>query len=543
MTQIPSPTEELRAAARHIDRRRFLTVTGAAAAIAFAVNLPNTAQAAAPTPAADGPAPDSDPFTLGVASGDPLPDSVVLWTRLAPEPLALDGGLPAEPVEVAWVIATDAGLTRPVDSGTATAHPEFAHSVHVEVAGLTPGTTYYYRFTTGSWASTTGRTRTAPAPDALPAAVRFGLVSCQRYDQGFYTAYRHLAAEPELDAVLHLGDYLYEYAVDATAGVRNTPVPAHLNRETRTLEDYRTRYALYHSDPDLQAAHAAHPFIVTWDDHEVDNNYAGAISEQDDAAEEFLVRRAAAYRAYWENTPLRAPQLPEGPDLPLHRRLRYGRLAQLDVLDTRQYRDDQAHGDGWRVPGEEAADPSRTLLGAAQERWLADGWRESDAVWNVLPQQVTLARRRNQLAGPWPLSMDSWDGYPAARERLLAAAEEAGVENLVVFTGDVHVHYAFDLKADWDDPDSRTVGVEFVTSSVASGGDGAARPDNWAALTGANPHLRLYDGRRGYVVVTLDEREARAEFRVLDRVTTPGAGVATVASFVSRAGDPGLREV
>ncbi|KAB8164673.1 alkaline phosphatase [Streptomyces sp. 3MP-14] len=540
MTQIPSPTEELRAAARQLNRRRFLTVTGAAAAIAFAVNLPNTAQAA---PAADGSALPDDPFTLGVASGDPLPDSVVLWTRLAPDPLALDGGLPAEPVEVAWEIATDAELTRVVDSGTATAHPEFAHSVHVEVAGLNPGTTYYYRFTTGSWASTTGRTRTAPAPDALPAAVRFGLVSCQRYDQGFYTAYRHLAAEPELDAVLHLGDYLYEYAVNATAGVRGTAMPAHLNRETRTLEDYRTRYALYHSDPDLQAAHAAHPFIVTWDDHEVDNNYAGAISEQDDPAEEFLVRRAAAYRAYWENMPLRRPQLPEGPDLLLHRRLHYGRLAQLDILDTRQYRDDQAHGDGWKLPGDEAAEPDRTLLGAAQERWLADGWRASDAVWNVLPQQVTVARRRNQLAGPWPLSMDSWDGYPAARERLFAAAEEAGVENLVVFTGDVHVHYAFDLKADWDDPDSRTLGVELVTTSIASGGDGAARPDNWAALTGANPHLRFYDGRRGYLVVTLDEAEARAEYRVVDRVTTPGAAVATAATFVSRAGDPGLREV
>ncbi|SOD59071.1 alkaline phosphatase D [Streptomyces zhaozhouensis] len=538
MTQIPSPTDELRVAARRIDRRRFLTVTGAAAAVAFAANLPNTAHAA---PAADGSALESDPFTLGVASGDPLPDSVVLWTRLAPLPLEPDGGLPAEPVEIAWEVARDAGFTRPVASGTEVAHPEFAHSVHVEVAGLAPATTYHYRFTTGPWSSTTGRTRTAPAPGALPAAVRFGLVSCQRYDQGFYTAYRHLAAEPELDAVLHLGDYLYEYAVDATAGVRGTPVPAHLNRETRTLEDYRTRYALYHSDPDLQAAHAAHPFIVTWDDHEVDNNYAGAVSEQGDPVEEFLVRRAAAYRAYWENMPLRAPQLPEGPDLRLHRRLHYGRLAQLDILDTRQYRDDQAHGDGWQVPGEEAADPARTLLGAEQERWLADGWRASEAVWNVVPQQVTVARRRDRLTGPWPLSMDAWDGYPAARERLWAAAEEAGVENLVVCTGDVHVHYAFDLKADWDDPDSRTVGVELVTSSITSGGDGAERPANWEALTGANPHLRFYDGRRGYVVVTLDADEARAEYRVVDRVTTPDADVATAATFTTTAGEPGLR--
>ncbi|MDT0264762.1 alkaline phosphatase D family protein [Streptomyces sp. DSM 44915] len=540
MTQIPSPTEELRAAARRLDRRRFLTVTGAAAALAFAVNLPNTASAAAP---ADGAALPTDPFTLGVASGDPLPDSVVLWTRLAPEPLAPDGGLPAEAVEVAWEIAADPAFDRIVAAGTATAHPEFQHSVRVEPAGLAPATTYYYRFRAGRWRSETGRTRTAPAPDARPAAVRFGLVSCQRYDQGFYTAYRHLAAEPDLDAVLHLGDYLYEYPVNATAGVRNTPVPAHLNRETHTLEDYRLRYALYHSDPDLRAAHAAHPFIVTWDDHEVDNNYAGAVSEQDVPAEEFLVRRAAAYRAYWENMPLRAPQLPDGPDLRLYRRLRYGRLAQLDILDTRQYRDDQAHGDGWQVPGEAAADPARTLLGAAQERWLADGWRDSTARWNLLPQQVTFARRRNRVEGPWPLSMDAWDGYPAARERLLTAAERAGVDNLVVCTGDVHVHYAFDLKADWDDPDSRTLGVELVTSSISSGGDGAERPANWAALTEANPHLRFYDGRRGYVVLTLDAEQLRADFRTVDAVSTPDAGVGTAASFVSRAGDPGLRAV
>jgi alkaline phosphatase D len=546
MTHASSPTEELRAAARQVDRRRFLTVTSAAAAIAFAA-VPETAQAqarAAAVPALDPAALQADPFTLGVASGDPLPDSVALWTRLAPEPFQPDGGMPAEPVDVAWEIARDARFRRVVGEGTVRATPAFNHAVHVEAGGLRARTTYYYRFRVGDWTSPAGRTRTAPAPDASPESLRFAVVACQRYDQGYYTAYRHLAEEAEIDAVLHTGDYLYEYAVNAAAGARRytDPLPDHFNRETVTLEDYRMRYALYRSDPDLQAAHAAHPFIVTWDDHEVDNNYAGAVSQDGIPEEEFLVRRAAAYRAYYENMPLRRPQLPDGPDLRLYRRLQYGRLAQLDILDTRQYRDDQALGDGWQVPDETVTDPARTLLGATQERWLADGWRRSRAVWNLLPQQIVVARRANPLVGE-AVSMDAWDGYPAARQRLLGAAEEAGVANLVVLTGDVHVHYALDVKADFDDPGSRTVGVELVTTSISSGGDGAERPANWEALTGANPHLHYYDGRRGYLLVTLDEQQVRADYRVVPAVTTQGAPVSTAASFVSRAGDPGLTQV
>ncbi|MFD5319691.1 alkaline phosphatase D family protein [Streptomyces sp. NPDC127098] len=537
-----SPTDALRVAARLLDRRRFLTVTGAAAAIAFSTNLPNTAQAAEPL---DPEALTVDPFTLGVASGDPRHDSVVLWTRLAPEPFAVDSGLPAQPVTVRWEIARDEAFRRIERTGRTEAHPEFHHAVHVEADGLRPATTYHYRFHVGRWTSPTGRTRTAPAPGAHAESLRFALVSCQRYDQGYFTAYGHLAREENIDAVLHLGDYLYEYPVNSAAGARGytgpDALPAELNRETVTLEDYRLRYALYHRDPDLRAAHAAHPFVVTWDDHEVENNYAGSIPENNVPPEEFLVRRAAAYRAYYENMPLRRAQLPHGPDARLHRRLDYGRLAQLDILDSRQYRDDQALGDGWQVPTDEVAAPGRTLLGASQERWLADGWRRSRAVWNLVPQQVVLARRRNRVEGPWPLSMDAWDGYPAARERFLTAARDAGVDNLVVLTGDVHVHYAFDLKADWDDPASRTLGVELVTSSISSGGNGSERPANWPALTGANPHLRFYDGRRGYVVLTLDSRQLTAEYRVVPTVTTPGAGVLTAATFVSPAGAPGLR--
>ncbi|MEU3618466.1 alkaline phosphatase D family protein [Streptomyces sp. NPDC006872] len=533
-------TPELRATARHLGRRRFLTTSAAAAALAFTVNLPAAGAAAAaeldPARLTD------DPFTLGVASGDPLPGSVLLWTRLAPAPYQADGGLPAERVTVHWELARDETFRRPVRRGTALAHPEFGHSVHVQVDGLDENRVYYYRFRAGAWISRTGRTRTAPGPGAKTSALTFGLVSCQRYDQGYYTAYRHLA-EDDVDLVLHLGDYLYEYAVSGVGGARAYPagtVPAVYNHEMTTLDDYRLKYALYKSDPDLLAAHAAHPFVVTWDDHETENNYAGAVSENDAPAEEFLVRRAAAYRAYWENQPLRRPQLPDGPDLRLYRRLNWGRLAQFDVLDTRQYRSDQAYGDGWQLPGPESQDPARTLTGAAQERWLIDGWRRSRALWNVVPQQVTFAQRYNSTAVPSPVSMDSWDGYPASRTRILAGAEAAGVENLMVLTGDVHVHYGFDIKRDFADQTSKTLGTEIVTSSISSGGNGSAKPANWATFMAANPHLKFYNGLRGYATVALGREAARADFKTVPYVTTQGAPLTTAASFVTEIGNQGL---
>ncbi|AWI28155.1 alkaline phosphatase [Streptomyces sp. ICN441] len=540
-TAHPHSSDELRAVARHLGRRRFMTATGAAAALAFAVNLPAAGTAAAAE--LDARKITEDPFTLGVASGDPLPGSVLLWTRLAPRPYEPGGGLPASRIPVRWEIAHDARFTRVARRGQTTAHPEFDHTVHVDVTGLDPDRVYHYRFRAGRWTSPAGRTRTAPRPGARISELRLAAVSCQAYHDGYYTAYRHLADE-DLDVVFHLGDYLYEYPVNAVGGARNLTdrrLPAHFDRETVTLEDYRLRYALYRSDPDLAAAHAAHPFAVTWDDHETENNYAGDTPENDVPPEEFLLRRAAAYRAYWENQPLRGPQRPSGPDMRLYRRLRFGRLAQFDVLDTRQYRSDQAYGDGWQTPGPESEDPARTMTGEAQERWLLDGWRTSDALWNVLPQQVVLAQRRNVPGPGFKLSMDAWDGYPASRKRLLDGAEAAGIDNLVVLTGDVHVGYAFDLKKDFGDPSSRTVGAEFVATSVSSGKDGAEKPANWDNLTRANPHLRFYNGRRGYLRVTLTTERARADFRTVPAVTTPGAPVTTAASFVTEAGDPGVR--
>ncbi|MYR30296.1 MULTISPECIES: alkaline phosphatase D family protein [unclassified Streptomyces] len=534
------PDAELRAAARNFGRRGFLTMTGAAAALAFAVNLPTAGSAAAAE--LDAKAVKADPFTLGVASGDPLPQSVLLWTRLAPSPYESDGGMPRGRVTVRWELAHDARFTRVAKRGSTTAHPEFAHTVHVEVPGLDTDREYYYRFRAGTWISPVGRTRTAPATSAKTAEMKLAAVSCQAYHDGYFTAYRHLADE-DVDLVFHLGDYLYEYAVTAVGGNRkytDRRLPAVFNRETLTLEDYRLRYALYKSDPDLIAAHAAHPFVVTWDDHETENNYADDTPENDVPPEEFLLRRAAAYRAYWENQPLRTPQKPTGSDMRLYRRRHWGRLAQFDVLDTRQYRSDQAYGDGWQVPGPESEDPSRTLTGDEQERWLVDGWRASGATWNVVPQQVTFAQRKDRATDGFKLSMDSWDGYPASRGRLLDGWRASGKDNLMVLTGDVHVHYGFDLKADFDDPASKTLGTEIVTSSITSGGDGSDKPSNWDTYMAANPHLRFYNGRRGYAVVTLGKKSARADWKTVPAVTTPGAPLTVAGSFVTEAGKPGL---
>ncbi|MDQ0383886.1 alkaline phosphatase/alkaline phosphatase D [Streptomyces sp. DSM 42143] len=527
------------AAARHLARRRFLTVTAAAAALAFSTNIPARGAVAAPERTARI---TKDPFTLGVASGDPLPDSVLLWTRLAPEPFLEDGGMGTERVTVEWEVAVDEYFAAVLFRGTADAHAEYNHSVHVDVKGLTPGTVYYYRFRTGAWISPTGRTRTAPPADDETASLKLGAVACQAYQDGYYTVLRHLAQD-DVDVVFHLGDYLYEYAVNSAGGERrytDIVLPDVFNRETMTLADYRLRYSLYKSDEDLKAAHAAHPFVVAWDDHETENNYADDIPENAVPPEEFLLRRAAAYRAYWENQPLRAAQLPQGPDARLYRRLHWGTLAQFDILDTRQYRSDQAYDDRPHPPGPESDDPARTMTGTAQEQWLLDGWLSSTALWNVMPQQVCFSQRKFDVTADAPLSMDAWDGYRASRARVVAGAQATGVENWLILTGDVHVGYALDVKEDFDDPESATVGTEVTCTSVASGRDGVEQPANWDLYMRANPHMKFYNGKRGYVRVGLDREAARLDFRTVSAVTTPGAPVTTAASFVTEAGNPGL---
>ncbi|WP_030237991.1 alkaline phosphatase D family protein [Streptomyces sp. NRRL S-455] len=537
-----SPHDDvLRTAAPHVARRRFLTVTAAAAMLAFATNRP--ARGATAAAELDAARVSADPFTLGVASGDPLPDSVLIWTRLAPEPFAEDGGLGRERLVVEWEVAADERFALVEQRGAATAHPEYGHSVRVDVKGLMPDRHYYYRFRVGGWISPTGRTRTAPAAGGETGAMRLAAVACQSYQDGYYTAHRHLAQE-DVDVVFHLGDYLYEYPVDASGGARrynDRTLPDVFNRETVTLADYRLRYALYKSDPDLRAAHARHPFLVTWDDHETENNYAGAVDENGSPPERFLVRRAAAYRAYWENQPLRAEQLPQGPDARLYRRLAWGSLAQFDILDTRQYRSDQAYGDRPHPQGPESDDPARTLTGAAQESWLLDGWRNSGALWHVTPQQVCFSQRKFEATTPARVSMDAWDGYRASRDRVVAGAKAAGIDNWMVLTGDVHVGYAFDIKDDFDDPGSRTLGTEVTCTSITSGGNGSEKPANWDTYMRANPHMQHYDGRRGYVRVELGRLRAQVDFRTVSGVTRPGGTVSTSASFVTEVGSPGLK--
>ena len=480
------------------------------------------------------------PFSLGVASGCPLPDGVVLWTRLAPDPRAADGGLDPVPVPVRWEVAEDAGFSRPVRSGTALALPERAHALHVEVDGLQPARWYYYRFTAGEGAqaatSAVGRTLTAPAAGALPARLRFAFASCQHYERGHFGAWRHLAAEePEL--IVHLGDYIYE------SNLRGETVRRHWNPEPVTLDAYRIRYAQYRTDADLQRAHALAPWLVTWDDHEVDNDYANDRAQ--DLAPDFLARRTAAYRAYFEHMPLPGLAAPRGPEMQLYGRWAWGTLAQFFVLDCRQYRSHQAcprPGRGGSNVVEDCAElfePQRTMLGAAQERWLAQGLRASRAQWNVLAQSTLLARFDSKPGPGERYWTDGWSGYPAAAGRLVRELAESRARNPLVIGGDVHTHYVADVTADYADPASRVVASEFCGTSITSPSLPQSQID--AALP-ENPHILLGDGRRrGYVLMDLQARSCTAHLRVIDDPRDANTGLATRASFVVEDGRPGPR--
>ena len=482
----------------------------------------------------------SDPFTLGVASGDPEPDGFVLWTRLAPTPLAEDGlgGMPNTNILVEWELAVDDRCHGVVRRGTVIARPELAHAVHVELYDLQPGREYFYRFRADGYISPIGRTRTAPEPWATVSALSMSFTSCHYFEHGYFTAYRHLAAD-EPDLVLHLGDYVYEYPAGTYPLPGGNPRD-HEGPETRTLANYRQRYAQYKTDPDLQAAHAVAPWAVVFDDHEVENNWADEVPERPDP--EFLARRAAAFQAYFENLPLRRSSIPRGIDMQLYRRLLWGRLATFHLLDTRQYRDDQVCGDGYKdCPA--ALDTARSITGAEQEKWLLDGFHSSTARWDVLAQQVFFAQRDSNQGPERVVSMDAWDGYAASRDRITRAWVEAGVRNPVVLTGDVHAHWAAELKLDYADPTSRTVGTELACSSITSNGDGVdvvGGNHPWAAW---NPHLRFYNNQRGYVRTTFTPDLLTADFQVVPYVTQPGAPLHTRATFVIEDQVPRLHQI
>ncbi|MDQ4094556.1 MAG: alkaline phosphatase D family protein [Actinomycetota bacterium] len=480
-----------------------------------------------------------DPFTLGVASGEPSAAGVVLWTRLAPRPLAEDGlgGMAPRLVEVEWELASDEQFSRVQRRGIETARPETAHSVHVELDGLAPGREYFYRFRSQGFLSPAGRTRTAPGPAAAGGPLTMCFASCSQYEHGFFTAYRRLAQD-DPDLVLHLGDYQYEYtANDQVTDGGN--VRDHAGPETVTLANYRQRHAQYKTDPDLQVAHATAPWLVVWDDHELDNNWADEIPEEPQP--DFLARRAAAVQAFYENMPLRRISAPQGIDLRLYRRVDWGRLASFHMLDTRQYRGDQPCGDEFNSTCPERTDPARSITGAQQEAWLLDGLRTSTARWNVLGQQVFFSQVDFTPGPGRGFNPDAWDGYVGNRDRIVAALRDSPGRNAVILTGDVHAHWAANVTERFDDPASPTVATELVATSITSGGDGSETEDYVAGILTDNPHIRFYNNRRGYVRTRFTDGEMRADFQVVPYVSRPGAPVQTRASFAVPDGQPALQ--
>nr|WP_316642739.1 alkaline phosphatase D family protein [uncultured Roseateles sp.] len=478
---------------------------------------------------------DVDRFPLGIASGCPRPGSLVLWTRL------LGADLP-EQVAVQWELAADEGFKQIVAKGTETAEAAWAHSVHAEPTGLSPGRWYWYRFTAMGARSATGRTRTAPAPDAAEP-LRFATASCQRWDHGEYAAWRDMATQ-ELDLVLFLGDYIYEYAGgSAPPGATRR----HNGGAARNLDAYRARYAQYKSDPHLQAIHARTPWILIWDDHEVANDYSPGRAQ--DLEPNFDLRRAAATQAYWEHLPFPKAVRPRGTEMRIHERYDWGSLARLITLDDRQWRDPQACPKPGRAGSntvylkdcEPLNDPRRTLLGSAQERWLAQSW-DSTRPWNLLAQQTLMARSSSaDPAGPngpqyWT---EAWDGYPLARQRLLGDMLAAKANNPIVLGGDVHANYIADLKLDFNDAKAATIATEFCGTSITSHG---LPNDKVQGAMAWNPHLRYgRSDKRGYTLFDLSKQRLAAELRTVDDAMNGQSPVSVEKRYVVEAGKPGAQ--
>lgn len=505
------------------------------------------------------------PFTLGVASGDPLPDGVVLWTRLAPDPLNGGGMGSLGDVAVDWEVATDEGFTHIVQTSRehptatikarATAEASLAHSVHLEVTGLESATHYHYRFIAGGYEAK-GRTKAAPEPTAEVPAMAFAFANCQSWQGGLYPAYRHMAQDKELDLVVHLGDYIYESG-PAPGGPRMYQTPAPTD-----LASFRNRHAEYRTDPELQAAHAAHPWVVTWDDHDVENDYAGTRSwyKQSD----FAQRRAAAYQAYYEHMPLRPSWTLGGQqwrNINLYRRISYGTLAQFLVLDTRQHRTLQPCGDQLvaceeerfrdLIVDENGETHRHTILGDAQEDWLKEALIPSGPLWNILANAILMFEYDHRYpAGSESYYLDGWDGYVATRNRLLEHLLESRVPNPIVITGDLHAAWVADLKYHLADPnnsfkrkDAIIVGTEFLGTSISSGLS-QGWIETYRNSLEANPHVKYFDGRQGgYVRCDLNSDRFHVDFLLANSLGDRLSPVRTIASFeVYSEADPNHRK-
>jgi alkaline phosphatase D len=516
-----------------IDRRRFLHYTwnGIGASLALAL-MPRHDAFAAPKFGAN-------PFTLGVASGDPTSDGIVLWTRLAPEP-ADPGSLGKKALPVRWRVGSDDRLRHVVAHGVAHASPELAHSVHVEVDDLRPGRDYFYQFSVRGEESPIGHFRTAPSRHELVPQIRFAFATCQDWPSGFYTAYRDML-QRDLDLVLHLGDYTYEYAIGETR--RGIPVPEGFGEETVDLRTYRLRHTLYKLDPDLQAVHAKFPFAVIWDDHEVANDYSGIFPEFASPSPEFTARRAAAYQAFYEHLPIRSAfaRRPGG-GLRIYRRLKYGKLAEFTMLDDRQYRSDNPCGDGEQFRCDAAVNGDYTMLGRRQERWVAEGFANSHARWNIVGQQLLLAELEHRTIAENFYWNDAWDGYPLARKRLLDRVVGTGLRNPVFLTGDWHSTFVNDLKLDFKDPLAETVATEFVTPAITTGGDTTPYGPYYGPMVPFNPHIKYFEGdRRGYFMATVTREQMRLDLRFVTTVEDPNGTGYAERSWVVEDGVPGAQ--
>lgn len=475
----------------------------------------------------------SDPFTLGVASGDPSASGMVLWTRLAVDPVEF-GSNPQGPIEVVWELSDDPSMKRILKSGKAMATDALGYSVHVEVHGLEPNRWYWYRFQSGEAVSPVGRTRTAPGVEQMVDELRFAFASCQHYESGLYTAYEHMVNE-KLDLIVHLGDYIYE----GPAG--KSSLRKHNSPEVVSLNDYRNRYGLYKSDEHLRAAHAHAPWLVVWDDHEFDNNCAGLISEElwvD--PREYAIRRANAYQAYYENQPLRASAMPAGADMKLYRDVSFGKLASFAMLDTRQYRSDQPNGDGAKKLEGAVFHPKATLLGQQQEAWLSAHLENSDARWNILGQQIMMGRVGRINGDSKVYSMDQWSGYDAPRKRLLGQIQRMEKSNTVVLTGDIHSNWANELYVDFDKLEQGPVAVEFVGTSISSGGNGFDKNKQEEELLRENPFVKFHNAERGYVSCRVSQDRWETSYRTVAFVDQPGAPLQTRAEFVVEHNRPRL---
>lgn len=508
-------------------------------------------------------------FRHGVASGDPLPTSVVLWTRVTPTAASRPGSGKGPRVQVRWEVATDKRFRNVVRDGRFATSASRDHTVKVDATGLKPARWYWYRFTHDGVHSPAGRTRTAPRPSDTPRNLRFGVVSCSNLQAGWFSAYRHLADRDDLHAVLHLGDYLYEYEADGYGmGMANVPVRPHRPRhEIVALADYRQRHAQYKTDADLQRLHAKYPFIVTWDDHESANDaWRDGAENHNEGEGSWPRRRAHAHRAYDEWMPVRMNGTARlGDGTRLFRRLQFGRLAELSMLDLRTHRDQQVGLAPTPVPSPDAAasDPDRTITGRRQMDWLKQSLGSERAQWKlvgnpVMITPVSFAQVPHDLIDPIndvtgilprdgaPYNTDQWDGYTDDRREVFEHIRDEGVKNAVFLTGDIHSGWACELPYDAATaPLGDSAGVEFVCTSVTSNNlkdftDSPPRTTSVAvetAILANNRHIKYLNfDDHGFSVLDVTSRRAQMDYFVIGRRDDPRAGVRHAVSYATLAG-------